>query len=251
MYWPKEKVYFPKKVSFFKRQQHKKMKEKDLHEPLSPYVSSAYNTLCSVTQGVALGALFYVLSSTKQLTCLIYLKCFVVALLIALLWHRYVVHNQFSVWRLGIPDTLIPIAFAIMQVWLALVVPKSITWFSGVLAIISAIGILAYANTIYGFNKKEAEQLFREHYSEEENDFAEALHYEINSFQKSSWKHMLYSTLLMSFLTSINYTNWLSEDNKTYITTFFAVIIIALVFWFDLRWWLNNSRSAQIKKYHW
>lgn len=233
----------------------RKLTEKALHEPLSNYVASAYNTLASVVQGVALGALFYVvslLSSSDRLDLPNFLKCLVVVGLIALLWHRYAVHNQYVVWRLEVQDTLIPITFAALQFWLTLAVLKDVGWYSASFSAVSLLGALAYCNTVWRYNKHDSLRLFQEHFADEESDFAGELLECINSFQKLSIGLFFLSAFILGCLTAFNFiSNCVSSDTKTYITVGVAGGIIFLSFRYDLRWWLNNKSGANICKYLW
>jgi hypothetical protein len=233
----------------------KRLTEKALHEPLSNYVAGVYNTLGSVVQGVALGALFYVLTemqSKGRLDLANSVKCVVVVSLIALLWHRYAVHNQFAVWRLEIQDTLIPIGFTVLQLWLALAVPEHVAWFAAALSAISLLGALAYWNTTWRYNKPESLELFREHFSEEDPDFSRDLRDSINSFQKLSILLTFISATVMGELALINFScDFLDEDGKTYVTVVVAEAIIGLSFRYDLRWWLNHRSGSRISRYVW
>jgi len=102
-----------------------------LHEPITPYSTNAYNTLISVIQGIALAALFYIINESivklKPASFDISFVCRIVLafLLICLIWHRYIVHDQYIAWRLTVFDTIIPMVFALLQIFLILSIPKS------------------------------------------------------------------------------------------------------------------------------
>lgn len=118
--------------------------KKVLHEPVAPYFANMYNTLISIVQGVALGSLFCIISSQKDLNRLIVCKSIITLLVMCTIWHRYVTHTQYIAWRLGIFDTLIPILFAMLQFLLVLAIPISIFYFSVAFTAIFILGFFAY-----------------------------------------------------------------------------------------------------------
>lgn len=225
-------------------------RQKLLNEPLAPYIADTYNTLFSVVQGVAFAGLFFIISDGKNdLTLPFIIKVIVVLILIALLWHRYAVQNQFAVWSLGVQDTLIPISFAAAQCALSLSLESYTYYFSMWLAIISFIGVLAYINAVWRYNKEESLVLFLEHFDHEGREFSEAMHMEQINFSKLQLKLLVGSTIINSFLTVINYYCDWSEYAKSILTSLVAFAIIIPSLFCDLRWYLNHSRVPLLKKY--
>lgn len=234
---------------------NERLPEKVLHEPLSNYIAGTYNTLLSVVQGVSLGGVFYVITvlSVKNLIGWIsIIKIVVVICLIALLWHRYVVHNQFAVWRLEIQDTIIPIIFGTFQFWLVLAILKDVAWFSGALASISMVGVVAYINTVWRYEKSETILLFKEHFKDEEEGFGETLRRSILKYQKVAIGSMAVSMILNGAMTIVNiYCYSLSHVTKELATCVVAISIIIAAFVFDLRWWLKRKAPEAVKQYTW
>ena len=230
--------------------------EKILHDPLSNYISGTYNTLMSVVQGVSLGGVFYVMQLQfdhgELITWESILKLSVVILLMSLLWHRYVVHNQFAVWRLEIQDTLIPIILGVLQFWLVLAIFCQIWWFSAALAAISAVGMVAYINTVWRYEKQETRQLFVEHFKNESEDFALSLWHEILKYQRLSTLNMAIIMVLNISVTVINLRlDIVGMTTKTLLTCILALIIILLAFALDQRWWLSRMAPENIRRYKW
>lgn len=224
---------------------------KQLHEPLSPYVSSAYNTLCSVTQGVALGGLFWVLS-TEPFTLYLFLKCTVVVLLIGLIWHRYVINDQLVGWHLSPTDTLIPILLVMFQFWLILAIKESIYLFSFAMTVISLGGIAAYQNSYKRSREIASRELLDEHYDGESETFKKDLHDVIVGFSSNERVTMAIVTALMAAITSINYYDkYFSEGSHIIFTTIIMITVILVLFYKDVRWELKNSKSTSISKYNW
>lgn len=232
-----------------------RLPKKVLHDPLSNYIASTYNTLLSVVQGVSLGGVFYVitvLSEKNLMDWVSIIKLAVVICLIALLWHRYVVHNQFAIWRLEIQDTIIPMVFGTFQFWLVLAILKDVAWFSGALASISAVGVVAYINTVWRYKKPETIALFKEHFKDEEERFGEILHDSILQFQKVAIVSMIVSATLNGVMTAVNiYCDSLSHVIKELATCVIAIAIISAAFVFDLRWWLKRKAPEAIRQYAW
>lgn len=113
------------------------------HEAIAPYFADSYNTLLSVVQGVALGALTYNFFTSEKISQLIIAKSIVSFGVICITWHRYVVHTQYIAWRLGFIDTLIPMLFAPLQFWLTWTIPKTIFDFSLAFLFTTILGLLA------------------------------------------------------------------------------------------------------------
>src|SRR5438128_5534209 len=118
-----------------------------LANPISSYFSNAYNTLISVVQGLALGALFVVLADPTYRASSMFWPKFVLAfLIINTIWHRYISETQYVAWRLTPRDTLIPMSFAVLQ-GVTILAIRSKPWVFGLgIAIIQLWAAIAYQN---------------------------------------------------------------------------------------------------------
>jgi hypothetical protein len=171
------------------------MSMKSLHQPVSPYTSSVYNALCTVVQAVPLAALFWMLwnkpsgggstfyDELSQVATfdpgvakiafsgrlvVEYGKIIIVLWLINAIWHRYVIDDQFAAWRLRIRDTIIPFAFSACQAFLALSIQSDTKWFALWIFALTMIGLVAYGCVTRSFATAEAQQLFDEHFADNE-----------------------------------------------------------------------------------
>ena len=189
-----------------------------LYEPVATYYADVYNTLISVVQGVALGGFIYVLSSFIELIRLdlkitvhanMLMKAIVIFLIISLIWHRYVMHNQYLVWRIGVWDAIIPMLFAVLQISLALSM-NSIECFCCWLSLLYFLGFFAYYNVVYHYNanKRTMLNIFKLHFgckrcskSEKEKcRLPEILVQEIIKFERLGMRQMLYFAYPFVFL---------------------------------------------------
>src|SRR5690348_10793384 len=103
-----------------------------LHEPLSKTGSSAYAALCTVVQAFPLAAIFAVLSKQTlyestvealtngtwaRINWEVGIKLPLVVAVVAVVWHRYVLDNNFMSWRMTWADAAIPFAISFVQVF--------------------------------------------------------------------------------------------------------------------------------------
>ena len=90
---------------------------------------------------------------------------------ISIIWHRYVLDNNFVAWKLTGIDTLIPFLFAILQCFLALTVTsESITSFAFWVCSLNVAGIFAYWQIISRFERPHARLLYQQHYGAKEGE---------------------------------------------------------------------------------
>jgi hypothetical protein len=172
--------------------------KKVLYEPVAPYFADTYNTLVSVVQGFALGALVYVFS--KEINLLIILKSIVTGGTICIIWHRFVHHVQYIAWGLRIIDTLIPMSFAVLQYWLILTIPEEkILTFSIAITCIFFLGVITYINAS---PRKHLLQLYKEHFGNE--NFAEDLFSELKNFNNHALILMIVFTAVCAIVTIAN-----------------------------------------------
>lgn len=240
--------------------------EQLFHEPLSPYISTTYNTLLSVVQGVALGGIFYTLftaHSANALTWELCIRLLIAGSLIAVLWHRYVIHNQFAVWRLAFQDTAIPFLFAASQFWLVLSLRSDIQWFTGALTTVAAIGSLAYINTVRRYQKPQTVQHFVRHvkrfrslhpedFDVDPSAFGVALHHSILSFQRHEIITTFVGVCINGSMTALNIYGGTLPPWITFGGSYVAAAGIILWLWyFDLRWWLNHNAPSLVRQCQW
>jgi hypothetical protein len=156
-----------------------------LHEPPSKLGSGAYTSLCTVIEAAPLAVLFTVIAQSEQYEKTIQsfsagtlndiywsliVKSFLTILVISVVWHRYVLDNNFVAWKLTAIDTLIPFSFAILQCFLALTVKNEVepSSFAFWIFALNAFGILAYWQVVPRFERQHAKKLFRDHYGPQE-----------------------------------------------------------------------------------
>jgi len=188
-----------------------------LFEPVAPYFADAYNTLSSVVQALALGVMGYEIAKLFFETNSADLNWAIIQspatgnlllafMLICLLWHRYIVHNQFYAWEIGVGDTVIPITFGLLEVLLILSADKSVFYSSFFMACISTWGVVAYINTIQKHNDPpempKALILYRKHFASSHPGFADSLFWEVASFEKRAQKELIASTVVMWAITA-------------------------------------------------
>jgi hypothetical protein len=225
--------------------------KKVLHEPVAPYFAATYNTLLSIVQGFALGALVLTLAQHGA-TKITLPKAFVIWWIIALVWHRHATHVQYLAWRLGIFDTLIPLGFAVLQFLVIFSIPRSAFEFSVWVATLPLLGFLAYLNSYFHYNNPLSQTLIKEHFAEEGEQFAQDFFWEIDAYQKWAMGSMLAIFVAEAGLAGILWLDPLTEEVRTYVACgVFTVINLAISFSFDFRWSLNRSKKQSISKYPW
>jgi len=217
----------------------KRLTEKELSEPIAPYLGDAYIALTSVVQGVALAALLYVTSEMLKNMEVITIstipwvfvgKAMVVLALIILMWHRYVVHNQYNVGRFECRDTAIPILFSALQVALALSLSSQPFWFPAWMTLICLTGVAAYHNLIRRYDKSATRRVFKEHYRSETNNFQKHIQDEIQIFQRLNMR--IFSicaviNLAVAYFCYFPQDGW-SDGWKFFLAAFVAALIITL-----------------------
>lgn len=219
--------------------------------PPSSYDADAYNTLCSVVQGVACAALFYEMSTLPSIWSepLSYTKALCVFLLIITLWHHYVMNNRYAAPRIMILDTFIPFCFAALQSALALSISSENWWFPFWLSFCSLLGVFAYYNIDKRFGDNLTHLLFIEHFMGNE-DFSKVLIEESRHFYRRSQKLLLVSATIMAVLTLISYHVYgIFSCYMGWITSVAAAIIILISIQQDLPWYLNRKDSELHTKY--
>ncbi len=215
--------------------------KKVLHEPVAPYFANTYNTLISVVQGLALGALLYTVKSEFNL--LIVPKSIVTFGVICVIWHRYVINIQYLAWSLSFFDTLIPMCFALGQFWLILTIPKTAFDFSLAIICLSILGFFAYLNATLRLKGTELKELLDEHFMDK--TFSKHFFRELYSFEKGAMVFMIVMFIVSVILTAVNhFINSFSEEVKTYVITVVLGLMILIMIRYDLR-----HKLEKLKKY--
>jgi D-ribose pyranose/furanose isomerase RbsD len=226
--------------------------KKVLHEPLAPYLSSVYNTLTHLVQGLVLAALFYVISIQTQITPLILSNLIISFGFVVVIWHTFIQHNQYIVMRASIIDTLLPIVLGVCQVTLALAINQPI-YIHTLLIFPILITLEFVAINVYVKNKDPlAVEIFKEHFKELGSEFAQDLYDEFRNFEKLTiTRYMVLLLIILSILTLFNYFAPLNLIIKTYISTIVVGIIIILMGYYDLNKFFNNSKKLRKYGYKW
>lgn len=224
--------------------------KKVLHEPVSPYLTNTYNMIVTLVQGAVLATLFMILIE-NPLTLVIFFKTLPIFLLVCLIWHSYLVHDQYIAQRARLIDTLAPLALGLFQCLLILSISKSTIEYAVSFSIVPFVGIFAYIAPYTAYNDPGTRELYKEHFKEQGEDFAVTLHSECKRFDKFAVITMVFVFFVFSTITTFIYYINLSEDLKTYIATISFTLIIILLLYYDMKYFLNHSKKLQKFGYRW
>jgi hypothetical protein len=230
-----------------------------LHEPPSKTGASAYSHLCTVIQAAPLAVLLSVIANEGIYTATVkafeasdlnaypwpeLVKSFLSLLVISVVWHRYVLDNNFVAWKLTGIDTLIPFSFAMLQCLMALAVTKSAASFIFWIFSLNATGIVAYWQVIPRFKRPHARLLYQLHYGDEgEKIYCTMLKYFSESLRTLIW------TAAASFLCFV----LVASNVFGLVMSMFlvSVITIVIVFWLYIddchsrldKWFMQGAES--------
>lgn len=224
---------------------------KVLYEPVAPYFASAYANLMSIVQGCTISALCFHIFFEHSITTLLIMKCAATLLIIGLIWHRYISHTQYVAWRLTFFDTAIPMVFAILQFWVISSITKTAFEFSLAYTTLTIWGFFAYLNSHIQYNNPISQKLFKEHFRDEGKDFPSDFFWEINKFEKQALLSMIITSVLFGATCAIIRFNDWSEETETYLASIVFIIIIILLFYFDINWKFKRSKKQSVTKYNW
>ncbi len=196
--------------------------KKLLFEPIAPYYADALNTLFSVVQGLAMGIYGYEISECLFKTdsiikgdaiCFSAFEFFIAFLVICVLWHRYISHNQLYAWILRARDTVIPVVFGLLEVFLILTIQTehNLPRFALYFALISTWGFVGYLNVHFRFDSSEARIIYIEHFSEYGLDFTKDLFEAVKEFEDKALKELALTLVLMWECVVIIHWNLYSE----------------------------------------
>ncbi len=228
------------------------------HEAIPSLFAGAYESLVSVVQGLALGALFYVVTAAMQtphqLNIILVIKCVIVFLLICFLWHRYILHIRHQTWWITPVDTLIPMSFALIEAALCLSILKSTFFFCLWLVLFWMGGLLAYGNLYYQHRKDDKRTLYEEFYEKIHEEklsvglarfFGKTLWNEIGKYtRRCLWEGMILGLAFGGILLFICSTNY-GEGLYMAIVASFFLPSIAYLFYFDFPRQLRNSQAIK------
>ncbi|HEY3278592.1 MAG TPA: hypothetical protein VGJ94_18385 [Syntrophorhabdaceae bacterium] len=222
------------------------------HTPLAPYFADTYNTLNSVVQGVVLGALFFAFTEQEgNIPPLFYLKAFLVFLTTCLMWHRYVTHTQWVAWRLNLIDTLIPMGFAVTQLFVIWTMMKNShpRYFSQAFTVLTIMGTIAYWRALSKVKsvEKETRILLAKHFADEY--FGSGFYDELLLYEKRCFKHV-HVLALVSLLTTFSvYLPWVEQKTQDWYVTV-VLVLSSLVFGsFDLNMQLRRLNKLPACSY--
>ncbi|WP_200383198.1 hypothetical protein [Thiococcus pfennigii] len=218
-----------------------------LYEPIAPYFTNTYNTLISVVQGIALASLFFVIqgaideSGLSGFPILGIWKILIAFCFASLVWHRYVVHDQYLVWPLDIVDTLIPMGFAVLQMILMLYIFRETFVFSGVLGLLCFLGAIAYKNADIKHARPRTFKIYKNHFESQPDEFVETLLSAIGRFERrQAWEFFLAGVIFFGVAIA---GSW--RDNPRDLEIVFVVLALLFIGWTyrcDLRCELKRYR---------
>lgn len=218
-----------------------------LHGLSIRYSSDIYTTLISVVQGLAIATLLmmfdklFISGPPREIcsyaTLSVVLKMVTCFFVICLVWHRYIISNQFHTWMLGPVDTVIPFCFSVLQAILIYVVPLEDSLFLWTFSLLTLLGLWAYQNVITQHSHFWIRAWFEQHYDKPAG-IGMFLYDEMKSYAEKGRKHMTIYAIFFILLCVIS---------LKYSAVSIVIIFIALLstmyelFWADFRRNLKKS----------
>jgi hypothetical protein len=223
-----------------------------LHEPISPYTTISFNGVTSFAQGVSLAALFYVISTQREFDLAIVGRIAVLFLIIAWYWYFYLSTNQFCAWRPRARDTVSPMLIAVAEWLLILSIRQPTFVFSFCATLLAGVSIIAGLDACTGNQTPSSVQLFKEHYRDQCEGFAEDFRLEILRLYKSLTLATIGLTVFFSLITVLLYVTYpANELAKSYLLTALAGLLFVTLFRFDFRYYVNHSKKLQRYGFEW
>lgn len=212
-----------------------------LHGLSIRYSSDIYTTLISVVQGLAIATLLmmfdklFISNPISEIyscaTLLVVLKLLTCFFVICLVWHRYIISNQFHTWMLGPVDTIIPFCFSVLQAILIYVIPLGDSWFLLTFSLLTLLGIWAYQNVITQHSHFWIREWFEKHYDKPAG-IGIFLYDEMKDYAEKGRKHMVIFTVIFILLSIIS----LKYSAVNIVMVFIALLsTIYELFWADFR----------------
>ncbi len=228
---------------------------KVLYEPVAPYFVSSYNTLISIVQSLALAALFWMINELFQnnsLNIFVICELIIAFLIICLGWHRYITHNQYLAWSVGLPDTIIPMGFALLQIFLILSIPTTIFYFSLCMTALFVWGSIAYLNSLYHHGTARTQRVYKEHFATAGDGFADNFFSVMKAYEKNRMIEMLVMSCISSIVVIfIHFTEYDDMVKTSVAIIVYVTSFIPLLFLGDLRKTLNKAEKLRIYGYRW
>jgi hypothetical protein len=234
-----------------------------LHEPPSRTGASAYSSLCTVIRAAPLAVLFSVIGHDENFQTTInafengnlndvpwsvVIKELLTLSVISVVWHRYVLDNNFVAWKLTAIDTLVPFVFALLQCFLALTVTstsKLPTSFAFWIFSLNLMGIGAYGQIIPRFGRPHARLLYQEHYEEEGDKIYDAM---LKYFSDSFWT-LIYTSVASFTCLILVASNLFSPSMSLFLVTMTTLGIVAWLYFDDshsrLEDWFMRGPKAE------
>jgi hypothetical protein len=228
-----------------------------LFDPVAPYYADALNTLSSVVQALALGIYGYEITEyffpknghIPDFLTFETIQFGIMFLVVCVLWQRYISHNQLYAWSLGAIDTMIPIAFGVLEVVSILTIQtKNLNYFSFWFACLITLGLVGYLNTRRGFNTPIARITYEEHFAEYGEQFTNDLYLEVKQFEKKALKELAAAFVIMWLCDIIIYLNWFPKIVQKTIFSIFSVTILMRLLYDNI--WLHLFKSPKLNSYH-
>ncbi len=224
--------------------------KKVLHEPLAPYVSSAYNILINLVQGFVLASIFYVIRIPEQWPPIVVCNLIICFGLVIVIWYNYITNSQYHVIRITIFDVIIPIVLGVCQCALALNINQPIYIFTLLVIPIFIMIEFTHLNGYIKNNDPLALGIFKEHYEILGLQFAQDIYDEFIRFHIFHLKKTFLAIIILCFLTLSNYFP-LNLELQTYISLIVIGIFIITGTYFDLNNFFNNSEKLKKYGYKW
>ena len=225
---------------------------KVLHEPLAPYLANVYNNLTHLIQGLVLAAIFYVISIQESITFPVALNIIISFGFVIVIWHSFIMHNQYIAIRASIFDTLLPIVLAVFQCILALAVTQPIYIHTFLIFPIMIMLEFIMLNAYIKNKNQLALKVFEEHFKELGSAFAKEFYIEFRNFEKLTIKNrMRLVFIILIFLNIFNFYFPFTLDLKTYFNFIVVGIIIILMGYFDVNRFFNKSKKLGKYGYKW
>lgn len=230
-----------------------------LGQPVYPHAAAAYNSLCAVIQGFALGALAYQLNShlgnNGSIPVEMWVRSAAAFLLITVIWHRYFTHAHFTAWMPRWSDSVILFAFAGVEYAFVYASTISAEAFSFSITFAPLVGILSYAHAWWTFKDRRIVQIvYREHFQDESateileatkrfNDFCLV---QIAIVFAILWVSALAINLWPYSIDLIFGWQWsVKIEGRSLLSLYSVATICVLLFWFDIQWYFQKIKATQ------
>lgn len=225
---------------------------KVLHEPVGPYVVSAYTTVMHLVQAFVLAALFYMITIQSSINPIIILKIAISVGIVIGIWHHVLTNTQYgSALRASIYNTLFPVAWGFFQILLIFAVNHPIYIFTLLTIPIFAVSVIHEWDHIKKHKKPQAFKIWKGHFKEFDPQFVKDLFDVFTGYEKDQLTKVSYFLTVLAVLTVFNYFISWNLEIQTYISLIIVGIFIIMAIYFDLNRFLNNSEKLQKYGYEW